>query len=293
MRAYRLALVSVGLALWMLLACAVPAFAAAPPEESAAAQVTEATDEPECLPVYLDGLLFARALLWEGELFLPPEPLCVYLDMELNWNADDKKLRLVLAGVELTGEASEEYMRADGRYLYTPQGWHVNNGELYLPEDTVTRLFGVRTQRLPDRVEISTAGMALISGGDNYYELNYHNDDIYWLMQVINSESRFEPLAGMIGVGNVVMNRIASKDFPDTVFDVVFDVEHVVQFEPVSTGGIYVEPDPLPRVAAYLVLEGYNTVGDSLYFVNPSKGSYWFDDTLELVLAIGNHNFYR
>jgi spore germination cell wall hydrolase CwlJ-like protein len=39
-------------------------------------------------------------------------------------------------------------------------------------------------------------------------------------------------------------------------------------------------------------MDGYNTVGDSLYFVNPSYGSAWFDSTLKFNLAIGDHNFY-
>ena len=117
--------------------------------------------------------------------------------------------------------------------------------------------------------------------------------DLFWLTQIISAEAKYQPLAGMIGVGNVVLNRVESKDFPDTVFDVVFDVSRVVQFEPVSTGGIYAEPDPLSCVAARLCLEGYCTVEDSLYFVNPSKGSDWFDKALEKVTSIGQHNFYK
>ena len=88
------------------------------------------------------------------------------------------------------------------------------------------------------------------------------------------------------------MNRVKSKIFPDTVFEVVYDTEHVIQFEPIAVGAIHEDPDEESVAAACLVLEGANTVGDCLYFVNPSFGSAWFDTTLKLEKVIGRHNFY-
>ena len=46
-------------------------------------------------------------------------------------------------------------------------------------------------------------------------------------------------------------------------------------------------------IAACLCLEGYNTVGESLYFVNPDRGDgSWFEASLRLVISIGDHDFY-
>ena len=102
----------------------------------------------------------------------------------------------------------------------------------------------------------------------------------------------YEPLEGQIGVGNVVMNRVNDPRFPGNVFSVIYDTEHTIQFEPIALGGIREDPTEQAQLAAWLVLEGANTVGDSLYFVNPAYGSWWFDSALQLVTAIGNHNFY-
>ena len=93
----------------------------------------------------------------------------------------------------------------------------------------------------------------------------------------------------LVGVGG---NRVKDADFPDTVFGVVYDYEHTVQFEPVSKGTIHEDPKPADLIAAYLVLEGANTAGDCTYFVNPDFGSYWFDNNLDYVMSIGRHNFY-
>lgn len=286
-------MVSALLVICLLSACAGVSAAALGSAEALSMPETVEPLPYEAVPVYIDGLLCARAYEKAGDRFLSPAALCGYLGLALDWQEQGGRLTLSVPGAYLEGDSAKGYYTANGRYMYAPELWLTQGGELYLPLDILARFFGVSVETQEDRVDISTDGMALISGGEDYYELNYPNDDLFWLAQVINSESRWQPLAGMIGVGNVVMNRVASPNFPDTIFDVVFDVAGVVQFEPVSTGGIYATPDELPQVAARLCLEGYNTVGDSLYFVNPSKGSFWFDDTLQFVMTIADHNFYK
>ena len=74
----------------------------------------------------------------------------------------------------------------------------------------------------------------------------------------------------------------------------VLDREHTLQFEPVGTGEVTAVPDEEAEIAAYLCLEGYNTVGDSLYFVNPARGdASWFERALTKVCVIDDLHFYR
>ncbi len=249
----------------------------------------------QSVPVYIDGLLSARAYVSGQAVFLPPEAVCAAARLSMSWSEDNGTLTLSVPGAVLTGHKDDGYFEADGRYIYAPDGWLVKGDGLYLPSDAVERLFGVKinVSEKRDRLELSTDKLAVISGGANYYELNYDAELLYWLPQIINAEAKFEPLAGQIGVGNVVMNRLRSPDFPDTIFEVIYDTEHTVQFEPISTGGIFQEPTEQATIAAYLCLEGYSTVGGSLYFVNPEFGSGWFDSSLELVETIGHHNFYK
>ena len=249
----------------------------------------------QSVPVYIDGLLSARAYVSGEAVFLPPEAVCAAAGLSMSWSEDGGTLTLSVPGAVLTGHKDDGYFEADGRYIYAPDGWLVKGDVLYLPSDAVERLFGVKinVSEKRDRLELSTDKLAVISGGASYYELNYDAELLYWLPQIINAEAKFEPLAGQIGVGNVVMNRLSSPDFPDTIFEVIYDTEHTVQFEPISTGGIFQEPTEQATIAAYLCLEGYSTVGGSLYFVNPEFGSGWFDSSLELVDTIGHHNFYK
>ena len=249
----------------------------------------------QSVPVYIDGLLSARAYVSGQAVFLPPEAVCAAARLSMSWSEDNGTLTLSVPGAVLTGHKGDGYFEADGRYIYAPDGWLVKGDVLYLPSDAVERLFGVKinVSEKRDRLELSTDKLTVMSGGASYYELNYDAELLYWLPQIINAEAKFEPLAGQIGVGNVVMNRLSSPDFPDTIFEVIYDTEHTVQFEPISTGGIFQEPTEQATIAAYLCLEGYSTVGGSLYFVNPEFGSGWFDSSLELVETVGHHNFYK
>lgn len=62
----------------------------------------------------------------------------------------------------------------------------------------------------------------------------YNAVDYYWLSRIISAESQGEPLEGQIAVGNVVLNRVESDQFPDTIAGVVFDQKYAVQ---VGAGG--------------------------------------------------------
>ena len=97
-------------------------------------------------------------------------------------------------------------------------------------------------------------------------QADYDQEDLYWLSRIISAESRGEPLVGQIAVGNVVLNRTESGQFPDTVKEVVFDSQYAVQFTPVANGTIYLEPAASSVLAAKLCLEGAEVAGDSLYF---------------------------
>ena len=118
----------------------------------------------------------------------------------------------------------------------------------------------------------------------------YNQNDLYWLSRVIFAESGTQPIEGMIGVGNVVLNRVESIRFPNSVYDVIFQKN---QFSVVDCGMIYREPDERSIMAAKLCLEGADSVGESLYFINPAlcNGS-WFRNNLTFTQRIGDHDFF-
>ena len=246
--------------------------------------------------IYFDGLLSDRGFIREGTVFLSPDALCSVLGLYCSLYTDDTGFTLSLPGLRVSAEAGKEYAQADSRYLYLPEGWLVWEGRLYLPADAISRLFDLEIAVSEDlgSASLSPSLARLMEGGDSWYERHFRSEDIYWLEHIIVSESYQQPLAGQIGVGNVVLNRVADPRYPDTVMAVVIDREGGVQFDPAASGGVTMEPDEQSVVAARLCLEGYNTVGDCMYFLNPDKaGSRWFEENLTQAVTIGNHVFYH
>lgn len=289
------------LCLCFLLAACGREEAAAPsptPEPSAPIPLPIARPEAEypSVPVYFDGLLSARGYLHNGVIFISPQPLCDYYGLELTERTEGDSAVLTIGGVELLAKLGQGYMAMDGRYLYTPEDYIIVGGHVCLPCDAAGRIFGISLTAAEDlsRADGELTALRLLQGGEDYYATHYPQEDVYWLSRIIYAETKDQPMAGLIGVGNVVYNRLNSDDFPDTVFDVIFDRKHTVQFDPAATGGVLGEPDERSVIAAYLCFEGYNTVGDSLYFVNPDKGdSGWFEQALEPVISLGDHDFYK
>ena len=76
-------------------------------------------------------------------------------------------------------------------------------------------------------------------------------------------------MKGKIAVGNVVLNRVESEDYPNTIYSVIFDDTHGVQFQPTANGSIFKNAVPEAYLAAKLCLEGYNVIEDCKYFLNP------------------------
>lgn len=133
-----------------------------------------------------------------------------------------------------------------------------------------------------------TSGVVeLTAAGTDYAQ------QVYWLSRVISAESQGECWEGKIAVGNVVLNRVSSPDFPDTIYGVIFDDRWGGQFEPVRNQTIYNTPTDESVRAAVACLNGENTVGGSLYFLAPAlTDNHWTMSSRTYVTTIGAHWFY-
>ncbi len=121
----------------------------------------------------------------------------------------------------------------------------------------------------------------------------YDYEDLYWLSRIISAEAKGESFTGQIGVGTVVLNRVKSGQFPNTVKGVVFDKKYGTQFTPVANGSIYSTPTESAVVAAKMCLDGYTLSGSVLYFLNPRiSTSSWIQNNRKYAFRVGNHDFY-
>lgn len=259
--------------------------------EIASEKVSQEDDEG--VPIYINGQLECLGYMHEGTTYVPIRVFSLLLDSgaEVIWDSEECLVTIKSEGLELTYDFGDSYMVANDRYLYMYYGSVNVDGILYVPIRELCKAFGAKLEwNVGDcTVSINTEDMTPIQSGDEYYIA----DDVYWLSRVINAEARNQQLAGMIGVGNVVLNRVEYPSCPDTIYDVIFDTKFGVQFSVIISGSIYNTPSDDSAIAAKIALEGYETVGDSLYFVNPIIGNTdWFASTRTFVVSIGDHDFY-
>lgn len=124
---------------------------------------------------------------------------------------------------------------------------------------------------------------------------SYTLTDLYWLSRIIHAEAEAEPYTGKIAVGNVILNRVNSSSFPNTVKGVIFEYyKNIPQFSPVADGTIYNTPNADSIKAAKAAFSGTSPVGSATYFFNPDKSEgAWIVKNKTLVKRIGNHVFYK
>lgn len=123
-------------------------------------------------------------------------------------------------------------------------------------------------------------------------ERNWSNKDSDILLRIAMAEAEGEGTKGKALVMKVVLNRVASKEFPDSVEDVVFQPG---QFETVLDDGRYwnVEPDAECYNALYMLqYENRDDTEGALYFCRTGS-SPWMEDNTEYLFTMGNHSFYR
>lgn len=115
----------------------------------------------------------------------------------------------------------------------------------------------------------------------------YSDSEMRILAQIINAEAKGEPFNGKVAVGNVILNRVESEEFPNTIKEVVYQPR---QFQPVSNGAINNSPSDEAVKAARKAIET-NLIGDALYFYNPDIATDSWIRTREVIMNIGNHSF--
>ncbi|AEG59942.1 cell wall hydrolase [Desulforamulus ruminis] len=132
---------------------------------------------------------------------------------------------------------------------------------------------------------VSPYGMVLSRGEAS-------RDEIRLLSKLIHAEARGESFEGKVAVGAVILNRLASPDFPKSIKEVILESNgRVYQFSPVQDGSINLEPDQESVEAALQALMGHDPTDGALFFYNPSVAKDQWIRTLPVITKIGNHVF--
>ena len=165
---------------------------------------------------------------------------------------------------------------------------------------TADGIFGVNTRSAVRRFQ-SAKGLSVdgIVGPKTYSALGissssssssggYSSSDLYLLARCVYGESRGEPYVGQVAVAAVVLNRVKSAAFPNSISGVIYQP---YAFTCVSDGQLYLEPNQSAYNAARDAMNGWDPTNGCLYYYNPATATSAWIWSRPIMLQIGRHNF--
>ena len=230
----------------------------------------------------------ARAELVGDTTYVSLRTVATMLDEEAVVTWSRGTARVETQTLFLSARPGDPYIQAHGRCFYVPGGVKLKGGVTMVPLRALASAMGggVTWEGAAHTAHL-TPGSGVPQAAD------YDAEDLYWLSRIISAESRGEPFSGKLAVGTVVLNRVAHREFPNTVKEVIFDRRWGGQFQPVTNGTVYDDPTEESVAAAKLCLEGVRVAGESLYFLAPElTNNHWIMKNRDYVTTIGCHWFY-
>lgn len=115
-----------------------------------------------------------------------------------------------------------------------------------------------------------------------------NSSNVNLLAKLIYGEARGEPYSGQVAVGAVVMNRVRSSSFPNTISGVIYQSG---AFDAVRDGQINLTADATAKKAAQDAINGWDPSYGAIYYFNPSTATNKWIWSRPMTITIGRHRF--
>ena len=127
-----------------------------------------------------------------------------------------------------------------------------------------------------------------IYNSSNSNSSSSYSSNLDLLARLVHGEARGEPYSGQVAVAAVVLNRVKSSSFPNTIAGVIYQKG---AFDVVSDGQINMSPDSTSKKAAQDALNGWDPSYGAIYYFNPNTATNKWIWSRPMTITIGNHRF--
>jgi len=131
-------------------------------------------------------------------------------------------------------------------------------------------------------------GLKLSSASSGSGSASSSDGDLYLLARCVYGEARGEPYKGQVAVAAVILNRVKSGEFPNSISGVIYQSG---AFDAVKDGQVNLTPDEAAIKAATDAMNGWDPTNGCLYYYNPATSTNKWMLSLPVTLSIGRHNF--
>lgn len=136
--------------------------------------------------------------------------------------------------------------------------------------------------------EKTLAALGINSSQNSSSTSSSNSSNVDLLSRLVYAEARGEPYKGQVAVAAVVLNRVASSSFPNTISGVIYQSG---AFDVVANGQINLSADATAKKAAQDALNGWDPTSGCIYYFNPKTATSSWIWSRPQVLTIGNHIF--
>lgn len=235
-----------------------------------------------------------------GTTYVPIKFVAEALKVDsVKWNSETQSVTIKDSGNTILLFINKNYAYVNNQYKSLNNNALLKENRTFVPIRFVSEILGAKVAWDEDTytVSISTKNTSSTikntTASTTTSNETISSDAVYWLSKIIEAEAAGEPYKGKVAVGEVILNRVKSPEFPNTIWGVIFDKKFGVQFEPVANGTIYNTPSAASVKAAKEALNGSNYVGNCLYFLNPKiASSTWISKNRQYYTTISKHEFY-
>ena len=130
--------------------------------------------------------------------------------------------------------------------------------------------------------------MGIMSSSSSSGSTSSNSSDVNLLARLIYGEARGESYTGQVAVGAVVLNRVKSSSFPNTIAGVIYQKG---AFDAVADGQINMTPNSTAIKAAQDALNGWDPSYGAIYYFNPSTATNKWIWSRPMTVTIGKHRF--
>ena len=221
--------------------------------------------------------------------YIPFRAAANALGLSYSYNSSSRSSMMYGGGLVMSATEGCYSVYSNDRPLFASSPVVImSDGRMYIPHHSFAKSVGFSVSKGANGVNLQGSFKPLLPSSKFYRE-----DEVLWLARIIHAESSGEPLLGKIAVGNVVLNRVKSPSYPNTIYGVIFDRKYGVQFSPILNGSIYNTPSYESTLAAKICLEGFDISEGALFFLHPEiSTSSWIPKNREYLFSVSDHDFY-
>ena len=210
-----------------------------------------------------------KNILIDGTTYIVARSLINALNEEILWDENTRTVTINTTENEIKFIVDDSKVIVNSNEIEIKAKPFIRNGRTYIPLRIASDYLGCEVDWVQDTYTVELYKNNLEVNEKYKFIPNYTEEDYRLLSKIVQVESSDGSMDMKLAIANVVLNRVKSNLFPNSVSDVIYQIDIYVQFPPAHRESFKtVKPTINSKIAAKNALEGLNNIDKCLFFNN-------------------------